>query len=240
VPSYPPVDPAVLAFIVLPVVLVALFAWGCGYVSAPHQRLRIARLALLAGAAWMAITWRVASSGVLRRWDAVPPPFFILLVVIVTTALLIAFGPLGRRLAFGIPLWALVLVQLFRFPLELAMHRLTTLGVMPEQMTYTGRNFDILTGATALIVAWWLGTGRGGRPLALTWNVFGFLLLVNVVSIAVRSTPRFRAFGDDHLNVFVTYPPFVWLPAVMVLAALAGHLLIFRRLLSRRAPAGLS
>ncbi len=107
---------------------------------------------------------------------------------------------------------------------------------MPEQMTYTGRNFDILTGATALIVAWWLGTGRGGRPLALTWNVFGFLLLVNVVSIAVRSTPRFRAFGDDHLNVFVTYPPFVWLPAVMVLAALAGHLLIFRRLLSRRAP----
>jgi hypothetical protein len=25
----------------------------------------------------------------------------------------------------------------------------------------------------------------------------------------------------------VTRPPFVWLPAVMVLAALAGHLLIF-------------
>ena len=29
--------------------------------------------------------------------------------------------------------------------------------------------------------------------------------------------------------MFVTYTPFVWLPAVMVLAALAGHLLIFRR-----------
>jgi hypothetical protein len=33
----------------------------------------------------------------------------------------------------------------------------------------------------------------------------------------------------------VTYPPFVWLPAVLVLAALAGHLVIFRALL---APAG--
>jgi hypothetical protein len=33
------------------------------------------------------------------------------------------------------------------------------------------------------------------------------------------------------------YPPFVWLPAVMVLAALAGHLLIFRALAGRPSPA---
>jgi hypothetical protein len=235
VPSYSSSDPAVLAFYVIPVVLLALFSWACASVAPPYQRLRIGRLAVLAGAAWMAITWRVGASGVLRRWDAVPPPFFFLVLAIVALACVITFSPLGRRLAFGIPLWALVLVQVFRFPLELAMHRLTTLGIMPVQMSYTGRNFDILTGATALLVAWWLGTERGGRALALAWNVAGFLLLVNVVSIAIMSTPRFRAFGDDRLNVFVTYSPFVWLPAVMVLAALAGHLLIFRRLLSDRA-----
>jgi hypothetical protein len=34
------------------------------------------------------------------------------------------------------------------------------------------------------------------------------------------------------LNVWVTYPPYVWLPAIMVTAALAGHLLIFRALLA--------
>jgi hypothetical protein len=235
VPSYSPTDPAVLAFYVIPVVLLALFAWGCASVAPPHQRIRIGRLAFLTGAAWMAITWRVGSSGVLRRWDAVPPPFFLLLIAIVTLACVIAFSPLGRRLASGIPLWVLVLVQLFRFPLELAMHQLATLGIMPEQMSYTGRNFDILTGATALLVAWWLGTGRGGRMLALAWNILGLLLLVNVVIVAILSTPRFRLFGDDRLNVFVTYPPFVWLPAVMVLAAFTGHLLIFRSVLARRA-----
>jgi hypothetical protein len=233
VPSYSPTDPAVLAFYIIPVVLLGLFAWGCAAVAPPQQRLRIGRLALLAGAAWMTITWRVASAGLLRRWDAVPPPFVILLVAIIALACLIAFTPLGRRLALGIPVWALVLVQVFRFPLELAMHRLTTLGIMPEQMSYTGRNFDILTGATALLVAWWLGTGRGGRALALGWNILGFALLANIITVAMLSTPRFRFFGDDHLNVFVTYTPFVWLPAVMVLAALAGHLLIFRRLWRR-------
>ena len=67
------------------------------------------------------------------------------------------------------------------------------------------------------------------------WNVLGLGLLVNVVTVAILSTPAIRAFGDDRLNVFVTYTPFVWLPAVMVAAALAGHLVIFRAL---SAPAG--
>ena len=58
----------------------------------------------------------------------------------------------------------------------------------------------------------------------------GLALLVNVVTVAVLSTPLFAYFGEERLNVFVTYPPFVWLPAVMVLAAFAGHLLVFRAL----------
>jgi hypothetical protein len=49
------------------------------------------------------------------------------------------------------------------------------------------------------------------------------------VVVALLGTPRFHYFGE-HLNVWITYPPFVWLPAVMVLAALAGHLVIFSAL----------
>ena len=97
-------------------------------------------------------------------------------------------------------------------------------------MTYTGRNFDIVTGTTAILVAWAVAGGRGGRKLVGAWNVMGLALLINVVTIAILSTPVFRYFGDEHLNVFVTDTPFVWLPAVMVLAALSGHLLIFRAL----------
>jgi len=233
VPAYSPTDPAVLAFFVIPGILLALYAWGCAHVASPRQRVRVARLALLAGAAWMAITWRVAESGALRNWNATPPPFFTLMVATLALASAMTFSPLGRRLALGVPLWAQVLVQSFRLPLELAMHRLTTLGIMPEQMTFSGRNFDIVTGATALLVAALLRAGRGGRALTLAWNAAGLMLLANVVIVAFLSTPRLHFFGDDRLNVFVTYPPFVWLPAVMVLAALAGHLLIFRRLLKQ-------
>ncbi len=58
--------------------------------------------------------------------------------------------------------------------------------------------------------------------------MLGFALLVNVVTIAILSTPVFRWFGNERLNIFVTYPPFVWLPAILVTAALTGHILVWR------------
>jgi hypothetical protein len=184
----------------------------------------------VAAAAWLGITWRLAAAGEFLRWDNVPPPFLLLLISIVALALFLSFGVVGTRIARTIALWVLVAVQGFRLPLELAMHAMNARGIMPEQMTYTGRNFDIVTGASALLVAGVLLLGKGGRRLVLLWNVLGVALLINVVVVALLSTPVFRAFGGDHLNVFVAYTPFVWLPSVMVLAALAGHVIIFRAL----------
>jgi len=110
------------------------------------------------------------------------------------------------------------------------MHRAYTEGVMPIQMSYSGRNFDILAGVTAIPVAWALSLGIGGRRLAFAWNILGAVLLVNIIVIAAASTPFIGAFGPDALNTFVAYPPFIWLPAVLVLTAVTGHLLIARAL----------
>jgi hypothetical protein len=228
-------DPAVAAFVVIPLVLAlalvlgARLAWRRGGASRPAA----ARVGLVTGAAaavWMAATWVAADSGVLREWERNPPPFALLVVSIVAVATGIAFSGFGRRLAQFLPLWIQVAVQGFRLPLELAMHAMAERGVMPELMSYSGRNFDILTGASAIVVAALVWAGRAGRTMVWLWNLAGLALLVNVVVVAILMTPRFRYFGDDQLNVWVTYPPFVWLPAVMVLAALAGHLVIFRAL----------
>jgi len=103
-------------------------------------------------------------------------------------------------------------------------------GIMPQQMTYSGRNFDIVSGATAAIVAVLVANGYAGRRLVAIWNLLGLALLLNIIVVAVLSVPVFAYFGPDRLNTFVTYTPFVWLPAVMVSAALAGHLIVARAL----------
>ena len=234
-PTYSWTDPVVLAFIVIPIALVSLLLMCVSTASrALDEPDAIRRRALAttgtAAAVWMAATWAAAASGILRQWNATPPPFGLLVVGIVGVAVALARGHYGWRLAAGLPIWTLVAIQGFRLPLELAMHTMYERGVMPAQMSYSGRNFDILTGISALLVAWAVAKGRAGRTLVLFWNVAGLLLLLNVVIVAILGTPRFRYFGDDQLNVWVTYPPFVWLPAVMVAAALAGHLVIFRAL----------
>lgn len=228
-------DPAVAAFIVIPLLLVAALIWGTAVAwrrsgATPEASTRAATVSGAAALIWMSITWAAAQSGILRNWDQTPPPFAFLVLAIVVLATAIAWSPLGRRLARFIPLWILVAVQAFRLPLELAMHEMYERGIMPEQMSYSGLNFDIVTGATAIVVSAVVWSGRGGRRLVATWNVLGLLLLINIVTVAILATPRFRYFGDAALNTWVMDAPFVWLPAVMVLAALAGHLLIFRAL----------
>ena len=234
-PDYRLADPAVLAFVAIPVLLVGALAWGTAVAwrragANASSATRAAVTTAIAACAWMAVTWLAATSGILREWERNPPPFALLVVAIIVLAVVIAYSPFGGRIAWQIPLWALVAVQAFRLPLELAMHEMYARGIMPVHMSYSGRNFDIVTGATAIVVAALVAAGRAERGLVLVWNILGLGLLLNVMTVAILLTPRVRYFGDEHLNVWVTYPPFVWLPAVMVLAALAGHLLIFRAL----------
>ncbi len=65
-------------------------------------------------------------------------------------------------------------------------------------------------------------------------NALGIALLAVVLGLALASTPMIHAFGQDAraVNTFVAYVPFVWLPAVLVVAAIAGHIVITRKLLT--------
>lgn len=179
---------------------------------------------------WLGITAAIGMSGALTRSDARPPPFAFVVFGTLAMGVFVGRGAIGTKFAREIPLWGLVASQAFRLPLELVMHRAASEGTMPVEMSFSGYNFDIVTGASAILVALALANGAP-RWLALVWNVFGSATLVTVVSIAVLGTPMFHAFGAGaHLNTWIAYFPFVWLPTVLVAMALAGHIVVFRAL----------
>jgi len=180
----------------------------------------------------MAVQLVLASGGLLRQWDRVPPPFLPMMLATIAVTLTAALSSFGRRLAEALPFGALIGFQAFRLPLELVMHRAATIGLMPVQMSYSGQNFDLVTGVLAIPVAVLAASNRAPLALIWLWNLLGLGLLLNVVIVAVASLPVFAAFGPDHLNTWVADPPFVWLPGVLVPAALFGHVLTFRRLRS--------
>ncbi len=211
-------------------VAVALVA-GIYYAARPYTL----RAALIA-AAWLLLTARLARQGLLARFDLTPPPLVFLMLAIGGGSAALGLSKVGTLLARNVPLWMLIGVQGFRLPLELFMHRAAEEGVMPVQMSYSGWNFDIVTGATALIVSALAATGRASLTLAKAWNAFGIATLTTIVTVALASTPMFRAFGTEpaRVNTFVTHFPFVWLPAACVFFAAAGHIVIARALAFRR------
>jgi hypothetical protein len=222
--------------------LSALFVaatWRTGEGMDPAARRRRTLLAAGGVVLWLAAQAAAALSGVLGRFELRPPPIVIWFASMIAMTLGLAWSGFGRRFADKLPFVALIGFQAFRLPLELVMHRAAVIGLMPNVMSFTGYNFDIVTGATALPLALYAWRRPLPRWLITLWNVTGQILLIAIALIAFAATPVFRAFGDDQVNVWVVQFPYVWI-AVMVAAALFGHVVTLRKLMAEsraKAPA---
>lgn len=174
-----------------------------------------------------------ASQGLLTRFDRVPPPMGVMIALVLVVPVAAAASRFGRDAA-SIPIGVLVGFQAFRLPLELVMHHAAEAGVMPPELSYAGYNFDIVTGAVALAL-WVIARRRGTLPLRAVWiwNIWGIYCLCAIALIAVGTSPMVRLFGSEprHVNTWVLYFPYVWLPVVLVTIAVASHVVITRKLL---------
>jgi hypothetical protein len=214
---------------VLPLAVAALFV-AAAWASAPNgARRSVVARAALGMVALLGVGATLALSGLLADASRRPPAFAVLMVLCTVATVVTARSSLGAAIA-RLPLWALVGAQAFRLPLELVMHRAAGASVMPPEMTFGGLNYDIVTGASALALAVASYRGNASRTLVAMWNVMGSALLAIIVAVAFAATPFVRAFGPEHVNTWVLYFPYVWLPTVLVQAALFGHLVVFRRL----------
>jgi hypothetical protein len=174
-----------------------------------------------------------------RRWEgrtAMPPPMLGYALVSVLVPVWAAFSGLGTRIAHGVPIAALVLVQAFRLPLELILHSWYAQGSIPVQMTYEGHNFDIVSGSLALVSGlYMLLTHSAPRALAWTFNLVGSALLLAVATIAITSTPTpLRLYTEGQPLLVGAYFPYAWIVPICVGGALFGHLVLFRRLWATR------
>ena len=124
--------------------------------------------------AWMQIS--VARLGFLREWGIRPVPVFAVMFISVALVLWRVFSRLGGKLSQAPLVW-LIGFQAFRFPLELALHKAFVDGLMPVQMSYSGLNFDIVIGISAMVVAALAHKGLASKWLVIAWNAVGTILL---------------------------------------------------------------
>ena len=225
-----PPDPVSLALFVA-IVLAVCVAVVAGIAAASEREHRVRNSALTAAglAAWMAL-----HAGISTQLEEFMPVSFVLnLALIVGATLVFAFTRPGTLLA-QLPLWALVGFSSFRLPLELILHAWVDQGVIPESMTWTGQNIDIVAGVAAILGAGAiLALPRRQAAIALVVNTLNLALLINVIRVALQSAPLpIRVFGDPVL-VLPLHVPTTWIVSILVAGALASHVIVYRAIQAR-------
>ena len=191
-------------------------------------------LYLLAGSVlWLIITGLIAFSGFFTNFERLPPRIALAMVPPIVFSVFLLFSKRFSIFLKNLPEAWPIYLQSFRFPLEVILWLGFLGGSIPFQMTFEGFNFDIIVGLTAYMAGFlFFGRNRYRRLEAIIWNIFGLVLLVNIVSIAIVSTPSpFRIFMNEPANRIVAYFPFIWIPGFLVPLAFALHVFSLKQLI---------
>ncbi|NEM98968.1 hypothetical protein [Pontibacter burrus] len=204
-----------------------------------NKRTGFIALALLC---WLCLVCIVSLTGFLADFSSMPPKLMLFLPIPLLTIVWLTFSSRTRNFIAAIPPSWLLYLQVFRVPVEIFLWLQFLDGLTPVQMTFEGRNWDVLTGITAPIVAYiCFGQALNLRGIATAWNLLGLALLINIVTIALLSAPvPFRTFMNEPANTLVTVFPVSFLPLVLVPLAFMLHFFSLRQaylLSGRRATA---
>src|SRR6185312_9205977 len=138
---------------------------------------------------WLAIIGVAGAGGFLNDVNSTPPPVARIMIPTLIMVVYLAFSRFGDRLVRGLHFEEMIGLQAFRLPVEMILLGFYFEGKIPISMTVEGRNFDVITAVTAILIAFLLYTGTLSRKFIWAWNILGLTLLFNVALTAILTVP---------------------------------------------------
>jgi hypothetical protein len=180
---------------------------------------------------WLGLQSALGSKGFYLETDTFPPKIGLMVIPPFLAMLLLFILPQGRSFLNGLDKRFLVLVHMVRIPVEIGLYGLFLKQLVPQNMTFEGGNFDILSGISALAIYWFgYKTKALDQKWLIAWNLICLGLLFNVVGKGILSAPSvFQQLSFDQPNRAVLYFPVNLLPALIVPLVLFSHLALLRR-----------
>ena len=215
--------------------LFVLFNLGCIWIvlkGFAKYQVPVKKLAVVI-AIWLFLLLGLSVSGFLSDFSGFPPRMMLVLAIPLLTLIWVAISRHSNEITSKVPAPWMVKMQGFRVIVELFIWWAYLGQDLPVQMTFEGRNFDILVGLTAPLVAMlWLKSGSEKPGWVLVWNILGLMVLLNIVVIAVLSMPTpMQKFFNEPANTLVGGFPWVLLPGILVSLAIALHLLSIKQMI---------
>ncbi len=190
---------------------------------------------LIVTGCWLMILSVLAATGYFTVTNTLPPRFFLVILIPIIGIVLFFSTRWGRRFIDRFDMAQLTVLHSIRIFIEMVLFWLFLTKLMPQLMTFEGRNFDIISGLTAPLVYYFGFVKRTlGAKTLIAWNFLCLFILLFTVGNAILSAPTpFQKLGFDQPTVAVLYFPFVWLPGIVVPLVIFSHLISIRLLLKQ-------
>jgi hypothetical protein len=239
--------PLVVSFIAIVGVLYTALILGVLYADNRVERdsTWTIRLLRLSAGGFLLLTGLFALDKSFADFTGTPPKLIFPIVAGFAGMFAMAFHPRMKEWLEQIPQSWLIGLQSFRIFVEIILFYMAARHLMPVEMTWEGRNFDLLTGVTAPIFAFYVYSKEQGRStkasvagatktLIIVWNILGMLLVGNAFVTGMLTTPTpMRMIWSEVANTAVGFFPFIWLPAFLVPFAFFLHILSLRKALAK-------
>ncbi|MDJ0645250.1 MAG: hypothetical protein QNJ57_04625 [Flavobacteriaceae bacterium] len=174
---------------------------------------------------WSILISVIAYKGFLSITDTITPRFALILI---PTTIAILFGLRKKQIEWvivGRNLYLSTMLHIIRIPVEIVLFYLFLNNMIPELMTFEGRNFDIIAGITAPVIAILFAKRLISKKVLLVWNFIGLGLVSFILINGILSAELpFQQFAFDQPNKAVNYFPFVLLPATIVPIVIYTHI----------------
>ncbi|GAA4303205.1 hypothetical protein [Nibribacter koreensis] len=193
--------------------------------------------ALLVG--WLGVVSVLALTGFMGNFELAPLNMIPAILPPLIAVLLVTFHPKTQSFIDHLPAKGLLVLQVFRVPVEIFLWWLFLANALPARMTFEGTNWDVLSGLAGPVFATLcFGAGRHHHKLATIYNVLGLALLLNIVLNGILTLPTpFQAFHDAPGALIMTQFPVMVLPTFLVPLAYALHAFSLRKAwLARKHP----
>ena len=181
--------------------------------------------------AWLVLLGILAARGFFSDFTRLPPRLIISLLTPLPFVLLFMRAKPGKQFLLNIKPEYVIYLQSFRILVEIALWVGVRNGSLPVQMSFEGRNFDILVGLFAFPVGYYCFVKKTWPSVVvLLYNIGGLILLLNIVIITALSLPTpLRVFHNEPDSSLVTTFPFIYLPGLLVPLAYTLHLISIRQ-----------
>ncbi|MBX2829275.1 MAG: hypothetical protein KTR22_14005 [Flavobacteriaceae bacterium] len=132
-----------------------------------------------------------------------------------------------------VTLEGLIQIHLFRF-VGIFFFLLYAEDALPKTFAYIGGAGDVLTALFAIPTLYFLKKkAKLAKTLVWAWNIFGLMDILSVLTTAIITTQLAITNNEPGVQQFGSFP-FSWIPTFAPATIIFLHLLIFRKLTSKK------